>query len=467
MTIVEPVRLFDEFRQRRRDLFRTVGPGAIATLIAFGIAFYFVEPPPPNSLVIATGSAGGHYYSFAKSYAESLEQSGVELIVRETAGSVQNFDLLQHDDSVNLAIVQGGTAPAEAHAAEEFQAIASLYFEPLWVFHRADLAMNDLADLKGSRIAIGHVGSGSGSLATQLLSANGVYDDQDGTEFLRQNAIEAAASMESDEIDVAMFVLSPDAPVVAKLLDDPQVALMDFSRQQAYARRFPFLKGVVLEEGVVDFERNLPGRQIRLVAPAANLVATSKLHDAFIPLLLDAAIHQHHDGGLLASDGELPSLDYGSFPINPTARQYLDHGPSFFQRHLSFWIASLIDRTKIMIIPLLTLLIPLFKIAPPVYRWRIRSRIYRWYGVLRRIDQQLRSGEESENAAHSATLEAMSRELDTVHIPLSYMEEFYNLRLHLNLVSNELRSLQAQRNNAPSEDTPQSTASDRTSVKVE
>jgi TRAP transporter TAXI family solute receptor len=452
MNIVEPIRLFDEFHQRRRDLLRLIGPGVIVTIVAFAIAFYFVEPPPPATVVIATGGTGGRYHTFATAYAKSFKQHGVTLELRETAGSVENFELLLHDDAVSLAIVQGGTAPADAQAANSIEAIASLYFEPLWVFHRADLSIKHLGDLKGRRIALGETGSGSYLLATQMLAMNGIRDGQDGTEFLNQSGLQAALSLERDRIDAAMFVLGPESPLLPQLLEDPQIVLMDFSRQKAYSRRLPFLKDVVLEQGVVDFEKNLPQRPIRLVAPAANLVATNAMHDAFVPLLLEAALDQHHHGGLFGNDGELPSQEYVSFPVNSIARNYLDYGPTFFQRHLSFWLASMIDRSKIMIIPLLTLLIPLFKLAPPVYRWQIRSRIYRWYGVLRGIDQQLRDGTNADTSKHAAKLQAMSNELDTVHIPLSYMEEFYNLRLHINLVSDELEKQDRQQHSSQAGD---------------
>jgi len=214
---------------------------------------------------------------------------------------------------------------------------------------------------------------------------------------------------------------------------------MDFDRQDAYSRRFPFLKSVVLKEGVINFERNIPSGDVRLIAPGAMLVATQELHEAFVPLLMHAILQQHQHNGLLSSVGELPTLDYVSYPINATAKNYFQHGPTVFQRYLSFWIASLLDRTKILIIPMLTLLIPLFKVAPPIYRWRIRSRIYRWYGVLRQIDQQLKDGSAENVQQFAGTLEAMSRELDSVDVPLSYMEEFYHLRLHIDLVASEVR----------------------------
>jgi TRAP transporter TAXI family solute receptor len=442
MGTVQPTGFFDELRQRRRDLYRTIGPGALVTLIAFGVAFYFVEPPPPDTLVIATGSRDGRYHAIAEAFSDVFSDNGVTLEIRPSEGSVENFKLLAEDNGIDLAIVQGGTTPDDADTTLSLESLATLYFEPLWVFHRDGLEIVDLADLEGHRIAVGKVGSGSYALTMQLLELNGVADQQANTSFLSYSTSQAAEALENGDVDAAMFVVGAESPLVRRLLERPELVLMDFKRQQAYARRFPFLKSVVLEEGVVDFEDNLPASPVRLVAPGAMLVATENLHEAFVPLLMKAALSQHHQSGVFADDADLPTLDYAAFPVNATARDYFQHGPTLFQRYLSFWIASLFDRTKIMIIPLLTLMLPLFKVAPPIYRWRIRSRIYRWYGVLRRIDQHLWEHQTENIEQHAATLEAMSRELDDVEVPLSYMEEFYNLRLHIDLVRGELQRLQ-------------------------
>ena len=435
-----PIRLLDELRQRRRDFVRYLGPGMTVTVVAFLIALYFVEPSPPREIVIATGQTDGQYVAAAMAYAEVFAENGITLTIRETAGSVENIDLLLNDDSVDLAIVQGG-ARADL-APDSLESLASLYFEPLWVFYRADLPVEELSDLAGLTICVGQPGSGSRALTTLLLEENGIEDGSAGTTFDSSRASVAAAALRNGDTDVLMFVSSPRADLVRQLLEDDQITLMDFSRQMAYERRFSFLRGVTLEEGVLDLAKNLPSRQTRLIAPAAGLVATTSLHQAFVPLLLNAAVSIHHDGGVLADEGELPTIDYSSYPVNDAARSYLTHGPSFFQRHLSFWVASLIDRTKVMVIPLITFLIPLVKMAPPIYRWRIRSRIYRWYDLLRRIDQKMQEHDTTELEKDRATIEAMARELDSVEVPLSYMEEFYNLRLHIRLVEEELQRME-------------------------
>lgn len=429
--------LMDELRERRRELFRTFGPAALVTLIGFGITMFFVEPPPPGEFAIATGSRDGNYYAVAEEYARLLEEHGVKLQIRVTAGSVENYDLLLHDDDVHLAIVQGGTAP-EGINENELQSLATLYLEPLWIFSRRELSLRNLMDLKGRRLAVGSDGSGTQRLTTTLLDVSGVRKGEEGTEFIARGGHQAVDLLQAGEVDAALFVLSASSPLIHELLLDDSLQLMNIDRSRAYARRFPFLQSLELERGVIDLERDLPHRRVQMIAPVANLVASHDFHEAFIPLLMEAATAVHRSGGLLSETGEQPSLDGIEFPPNPAATHFVEHGPSFFQRHLSFWIASLIDRTKIMLVPLLVLLIPLARLAPPVYRWRIRSGIYRWYAILRGIDQSLRHDNSDELAECSRKLTEVERELEEVTVPLSYMEEFYNLHLHIDLIKRRL-----------------------------
>lgn len=428
--------LLEELRQQQRDLLKLIGPAGVVTLIGFAIAFFFVEPAPPRKVVIATGAAQGDYYAAAQKYVQLFQRNGIDLEVKETGGSVDNYALLRSDDEINLAIVQGGAAPSDLQESD-LEAIASLYLEPVWVFHRRTMTVNFLSDFTDAKIAVGREGSGTRALAKLLLNENGVTDQQTA-KFLPIGGREAVDSLLREDVDAIFLVLSPNSPLIRELMQSDQVQLFNFTRAGAYARRHQFLESVVLEPGVIDLTNNLPSEPIHLVAPYANLVATSEFHDAFIPLLLEAATSAHESGGLLVDAGTLPSTAGAEFTTNPVARQYFKHGPSFFQRHLSFWAASLIDRGKIMLIPLIALLIPVAKLAPPVYRWRIRSRIYRWYAILRGIDQRLREGDDVELARFDEQLDEMEHELTAMNVPLSYMEEFYHLRLHIDLVKRRL-----------------------------
>ena len=415
-------------------------------LTGVALAWWLLEPPCPTSIEIATGSSQGQYYAFAQQYRDVLAEDGIELRIRETAGSVENATLLHDANSdVDIALMQGGAVTHEGRDKPEnnISSLAALYYEPLWVFYRGDQGWDDLSQCSGKKLAVGPDGSGTRALACMLLGENGIDSgDSAGTELLPATGNIAADAITAGEIDVAFLVTSPRSPVIRRLLNTPGVQLVDFRRSAAYCRKYRYLRRVTLHEGLLDFEHNLPGGDVHLLAPTASLVVRDDIHPALTPLLLRCVARVHGNGGFLESPGEFPSMHRVDFPLSEAARHHFERGPSPLFRNLPFRWAAWLDRMKMMVLPLATLLIPLVRCAPPVYRWSIRSKIYRWYRVLRDVDQKLRLPVAEIDYAHEIRqLEQVDRELAEVQVPLSYMDEFYDLRGHVAFIREQLCEL--------------------------
>jgi TRAP transporter TAXI family solute receptor len=430
--------------KRRRLIISASVAGAVLFLISvrFGIP-YLVGPPVPRTITIAAGMRSGVYYSVAQRYRDVLQTHGIELRLLETNGAVENLQRLKDHDAT-LAIIQGGTGTRDEHVG--LSSLASLYLEPVWIFHRMDSGVLDqLADLRGSRIAIGPVGSGTHTIAAEWLSENGfeLSPEQtaeqtlaDGTVLLPIMGEAAADALEAHKIDAAFMVTGAESPVVSRLMRVESIELMSLRRAAAYETRYRYLKTVTFAEGMLDLRQNLPEQNVTMLATTASLVANDDLHPALIQLLLEAAHDVHFTGGFFEAPREFPSPIGVDIAINPNAKRYFRDGPSFLYRYLPFRYANWLDRMKLLIAPMLMLLVPLFKFFPPLYRYGIRRRIYRWYRILREIDQKLKQHED-DNVDFSPDilrLKSLETELAQVSVPLSYMEEFYNLRLHVNYV---------------------------------
>lgn len=450
--------LLETRKQVRKLFFRIWGGGFFLVLVGFAVAWFFIQPAPPKKIVLAAGPKDGAYYQFGKMYSDYLKPQGIELEIRESAGTVENYEWLLEDNDVDLAIVQGGVA-SEAHfESEELETLGSLFFEPIWVFHRADKTIEDVRDFAHCRIAIGAEKSGSAAFAEALLGENGLAG-LDDTNFIHTGGQQAVLDLVAGDVDVAMFVISPESDLVQQLIPRDDVKLLDIERAEAYERRHPYLTSLILEQGVLDLEKDLPRTDKKMIAPVANLVATNDLHEALVPMLLRAATVTHNQVSSIFAPGRLPSTEFAEFPMNPSAQRYFDDGPPFLQKYLPFWVASAIDRGKILLLPAVTLLLPLFRIAPPLYRWRIRSRIYRWYEVLRGIEFSIRSGAEADKLnMHAQTLAEMESELDKLKdLPLSYMDEFYNLRIHVEFVERRVaKAIQEAMHSSVDEERPES-----------
>jgi TRAP transporter TAXI family solute receptor len=410
-------------------------PIVVVVLLSLIIAYQFVEPAPPGEIRIATGREGGGYHSFALKYQEHLAEQHLKLDIQPTAGSIEVLKLLK-SGTVPVGIVQGGTG--NTVSPEGLKSIASLFYEPLWVFYRRGLPIEYLFDLRGKRIAVGEVGSGTLPIASQLLQDNKVT--QDNTTFLNLSSKVAMEKLIANEIDAAFFVMSPTSSTISKLLIHSDIELLSFKRDEAYSSRYPFLTTVKLGEGVIDLENNVPRQDKVLLAATASLVARDDLHPDIIHLLLTTIIKVHKAGGLLEKTDQFPSDKFVDFPMNEAAGQYLRNGPSWLHNIFPFWVASNLDRLKILLIPLIVVMLPLLKGALPLYRWGIRFKIFRWYGILREVDSKIHNLTDlTEIEAECKRMKGLQKELiEQVSVPLSYMGEFYGLRVHMKLVLQQL-----------------------------
>jgi hypothetical protein len=328
-----------------------------------------------------------------------------------------------------MGFVQGGIG--DPYGAPGLKSLGSLFYEPVWLLTRGQKPPRNIGELKGKRIAIGMKGSGTRVLARTLLSANGVYGDN--STLVNVGGAEARALLGFGKVDAAIFVSAKLSPGLLAQLRRPNIHLMNFSRAKAYMRQYAYLSEVSLPRGALGLESDTPSRDVTMLAPTAALVVRDDLHPALTNLLMATITKVHKPGGLTTPAGVFPSHRFLDFPIDEDAQRYLKSGPSFLRRVLPFWAAVMAERLMIMLVPLLTLLFPLFKIAPPAYRWGIRRRIYRWYGELREIEEQFRKGD-SVLKELVERLDRIQIQVGELHVPLGHTEQLYHLRLHIDFV---------------------------------
>jgi TRAP transporter TAXI family solute receptor len=419
----------------------------ILAVVVIWVAWRYLQPAPPSRVTIATGSKSGVYYAMALKYSDYFAQNGIELDVRETAGSAENFKLLTaprgstSGGDVDIAIVQGGAAPP-LKEIPHLRAVAGIYYEPALVFTRGFLQPpTQLSQLAGRKIAVGAAGSGVRLLANQLLTEAGVVNGTGGTSFSEIGNDAAEKALTSGEIDAAFFVIAPDAPVVARLLAAPEIHLMSFDQAHAYGRRHPFLSATTLYQGAVNLQKNLPNADTQLVASPATIIVRDSTHAAIIELLVRAAQEMNSGTTLLADAGTFPSIDRTELPVSADARYFLKNPPGFLRRTLPFWLASMVDRLIILIVPLLVVLIPMFRMIPQVMKWRVQRRFFHRYKRVRQLEERLHptSPRDELQAGHDE-LVAMDKSLATLRIPIAYVEELYNLRTNVSYVRGRIET---------------------------
>ena len=425
-----------------RELLFTAGPFALLAAGLLWGAYHLLQPTPPRTVVLATGVAQGAYDGFGKRYAELLARHGITVQLRNTQGSAENLALLQQPGSgVDIAFVQGGTwqkpAGDAADADPGLQSLGRIFHEPVWLFYRTDSArrlaktaqITRLAQLAGGTLNVGAAGSGVPPLMQAMLDANRIAPG--AITLQQQPTTPAVVDLLAGKIDALALASAPESLMVQMLLQTPGIALFDVAQAEAYSRRFPVLTPVLLPRGVVDLSRDLPPADVRLLAPTAALLARDGLHPALVQLFVQAAQQVHGGAGWFQRKGDFPNAADSEWPIAPEAQRFYRSGPPWLQRFLPFWVANLADRMWLALLAIVAVLIPLARVLPPVYEFRIRRRVFRWYAQLRTVDEAVGRRPADELRAELAEIEA---HLGRVTVPLSYADELYSLRGHIDMV---------------------------------
>ncbi|MEA2904146.1 MAG: hypothetical protein QOI12_1533 [Alphaproteobacteria bacterium] len=390
---------------------------------------------PPRTIMMATGAEGGAYHEIGKQYRDILARAGVELRLVSTGGATENLALLR-DKRVSVGLVQGGIAGEQD--ASQLESLGTVFYEPLWLFHRSELRGLGLDVLRGRKVSVGPEGSGTRTLSLELLRRIGI--DRQVGELLALTPQAAGDKLIAGEIDTALMLISWDSPVIRRLLADERVELASFPFADAYVAFYPFLSKVVVPAGVGDLAKGRPPSDVTLVAPKASLIVRKDLHSAIQYLLLNTAVQVHSGAGIFQRAGQFPAAEAIDLPLSGEALQFYKSGRPFLQNYLPFWAASLAGRLLILLIPIIGILYPLMRFLPALYGWAMRSKISRLYGELRLMEAEMETrGAGRDTGDMLARLDRLEQRANHLRVSLGYANMLYMLRAHIALVRERLK----------------------------
>ena len=419
------------------EALKTALPYLIALVVIAIAGYWLVDPAPPKKIVLSVSRHDANYQAFAQLYAALLKQDGVSLEIRESDGPMQSLEELRRDDSkVDMALLEGGIASSESSVG--IVSLGSLYYQPLWIFFKGPRNIEHLSQLKGRRIAVGLPGSGNAILTRMMLGAAGISEKN--SRLLEIGDEDAGEALQQGKVDAIFISGVPTSPLVQSLAAKPGLIMANLDEAEAYSRQFNFLHHLVLPEGALDLETNVPSHDVHLLAPTITLVARDEMHPALMYLVLKTISRVHGGAGMLQHEHEFPSDKDTDFELSSQAKKFYESGLPFFDRYLPFWAATFVNRILIILLPLLALAVPITRFAPSIYTWVIKSRVYKLYGELRFLETQLR------NPHHPLDQNDFQRELDAIeyrvnhmHLPVAFSRHLYELRSHIALVRSQLK----------------------------
>ena len=414
---------------------RTLLFGVVLGLCAVGIISlvlsYFI-PAPPSKVTIGTAFKGASFDYYGQRYRDKFADAKVTLELRATEGALENLKLLQDQNSgVQIAFVTGGVSDT-AHT-QGLLSLGTVDYLPIWIFYTSSQPIEHLVQLKGKRIAVGPVGSGTRYTAEKVLAKGGVSSET--ATFIPLAGNKAAQALIDGKADAVWILGAPDASAVQLLLRAPNVQLMNFPTAEAFTRIFPNLVRLVLPQGVVDIEANIPPNDVPLIATTVSVLVRNDLHPAIVSLLLQTMLEVHRQPGIFQRAGEFPQPTDPDYTVAASAIDFYRNGPSYLQRYLPLWMTVHAQRAIAVIVAAIAIGLPAFHYLPLLYRWNMRRRLLYWYGQLKALETSIDLNNSDGNMIEQqAELERIENAVSHIRFPLAFTDQLYDLRGHIHIV---------------------------------
>ena len=442
--------------------------------LALWSAVLIFKPGPVGRIIIATGGSGGAYHDLALRYRDELKRYGVDLVLRPNVEGTNTIDGLMRgsDSDINAGFIKGGATGARrgrlASAGDvklyegeraTLRSLGRLFHEPIWVFYGGTAQVKSLREFKGRRILIGSPAAGTRLVVMHLLAANGI--NASNATLIQEELGEDGAALREGRVDVAFLIQPPDSKKVQTLLRRPGLYLMNFAAEaEAYLDRFPFLHKLVLNQGGVEFDPEIPSADITLLATSPALVIRRDMHPALASLLAYAVLRRPKppfdaDGEpiMFHRDGNFPDVRDPEYRVASEAEAIYKAGelPLFLRAFapfaagngLPFWLTAFLhahgSQSILVLVPLLSILLPLSRLLPQLYNWSMRRRLLYWYRQLKELEGTLATASSAEHLAEQqAEIDRIDDGVSRLRVPLAFSNQLYDLRLHIDLVRQRL-----------------------------
>ena len=256
--------------------------------------------------------------------------------------------------------------------------------------------------------------------------------------FIGSAAVEA---MNDGKVDAVWIGGTPDSPAVHSFLHNANVRILGFQTAEALTRLFPELARLVLPQGVIDIYQNIPPNDVPLIGTPTKVLVRSDLHPEIVQLLLQTMVEAHSGANIFQRAGEFPNSTDVEYPVAPAAIDFYKNGPSFMQRHLPLWLSVHAQRAIAVLVTAVALSFPMFRFLPTAYNWINRRRLFYWYAQLKKLEASFDTSPVNQHLVKAqAEIERIEDAVSHIHFPLTFSDQLYNLRSHIEIVRRKITS---------------------------
>ena len=359
----------------------------IGALLGFA---WVAVPKPPAVITIEAGPPDGSWYQSAAAYRDYLQARGVQVRLRSSDSSLRIVqDVNRPESGIDAGFVLHDVDPDEV---PNVSSLGSIDYEPLFVVYRRALGqLESLAQLRRLCVGLPPRASVTAYTAMPILAAFGVTEETARVSFEPVAAL--AGELTASSLDAILLMLTVDNPLISRLIERDDLAVVEFRQAAAITQRFANLTSVVVPEATYDLVRSIPAHPLSLVAGISQVVVRQDLHPAVVYLLLQAMAETHHAPSPVSRAGEFPALPISRLPVASYVRDYYRSGLPWIYRALPIWLANVFSYYATLIVPLL--------LVAPMCQWlgfvRLNemlavARAAIWLRMLRDMEERLVRG---------------------------------------------------------------------------
>ncbi|BDT79171.1 TAXI family TRAP transporter solute-binding subunit [Polynucleobacter yangtzensis] len=421
------------------SLIKEVWPLIFLLFLALAVLIWFAKPAPPDKVLMATGT-GGSYKVLGEKYKAYFEKRGIDLKLVETHGSKENLQhLIDRKDPIQAAFVQGGMIAVDNLSG--VQSLGSVDYEPVWIFYRKNTFNEGIhvsdRDIAKLRINIGPIGSGTHAQAVSILKQNHLTPT--APNLLSMNNADAVNAIEQGEIDAVFLVDGYESPNVQRLIKNPNIRLVTFSRADAYTRLLPYFEELGVPMGGFDLGKNIPDHPIQLISTTTNLLIDDRLHPAIQVLFLEAAKEINGAKSYFSKAGEFPVYMNTEAPLSNEAKFFYEKGTPTLMKYLPFWLAEFLERMFFLLLPFAAFAYPIIK-SIPSYRTNLaKKQINSIYKDLDKFEQNtIQTFDPNRRGEYIEVLNDMERRVLASKAAKLATADCYSLRNNIEFIRNAL-----------------------------
>ena len=436
--------LLEEWRAIRDSIVEQKLLTMLLLAMFIGLIIY-LKPFPQTRLVIATGGAGSTYMIETQNMVGYFKDKGIEVIMRETSGSLENAELLNDPDSgVDVAFIQGGVINGKDYPL--INSLGSIQYEPVWIFFRDQAVSSPPANIKGLaqlRVGVGPQKGGTQAMMRRILALNGIAMD-DAEHFIIDSYKNNLRDFLAGSLDAVVLVTTYTDPDVQLLLHQPGISLFEFRHAEAYDKQLSYIDVLTLPESSVDIRLDIPPKDITLIGTTTQIAVKKNMHPDLQTLLLIAAKDELRSAHLFfSSRNSFPAYVDPTIPASPAAITFYENGTSLTMRYLPYWALGLADRLWALLLPLLAFLYPLSKLHAFASRHRYDLKQHDLYHELLDLERELldQTVKDHDRYALLQKIKVLNRKAIKMGVPFGMEKPYFQILSAITLLRRKIEEL--------------------------